>query len=195
MIERDEVIAFFDSRARTWDEGMVRCAPVINTILDNASVRADIDVLDVACGTGVLFPDYLERRVRSLTGIDISPEMIKCAKEKFSDDRIELICGDIEEAGFGRQFDVVMVYNAFPHFPDPPRLIEKLAELIKPGGTLSVAHGMSRDRINDRHKGAANKVSNGLIPAHELAELFLPCFDIKTIISDDKMYQVAGIKR
>ena len=194
MIDRDEVIAFFDSRARTWDENMVRCDTVIDAILDNASVTADTAVLDVACGTGVLFPDYLKRGVRSLTGIDISPEMVKCAKEKFSEDKVKIICGDVEETEFSEKFDVVMVYNAFPHFPDPERLIRKLAGLIKTGGVLSVAHGMSRDRINSCHKGAAHNVSNGLMTAEELKELFMPYFDIKTVISDDRMYQVAGIR-
>lgn len=33
-------------------------------------------LLDVACGTGVLFPDYLARGA-SVTGIDISPEMAR----------------------------------------------------------------------------------------------------------------------
>ena len=35
------------------------------------------DILDVACGTGVLFPYYYEKGVASVTGIDISGEMVK----------------------------------------------------------------------------------------------------------------------
>ena len=74
-MEQQEVIRFFDRCAPFWDEDMVRNEAVISTILDNAGIRAGIDVLDVACGTGVLFPDYLKRGVASLTAIDISPEM------------------------------------------------------------------------------------------------------------------------
>lgn len=51
---------------------MIRNEPVIRTILDNAGIRAGVDVLDVACGTGVLFPDYLARDVHSVTGVDIA---------------------------------------------------------------------------------------------------------------------------
>ena len=39
-------------------------------------------VLDVACGT-VLVPDYLCARRGLVTGIDISPEMIRIAAGKF----------------------------------------------------------------------------------------------------------------
>ena len=63
MIERSDVISFFDRCAPNWDAEMIRNEPVIRTILDNAGIRAGIDVLDVACGTGVLFPDYLARDV------------------------------------------------------------------------------------------------------------------------------------
>ena len=166
---------------------------VIRTILDNACVREGADVLDVACGTGVLFPDYLARRVGSLTGIDISPEMAKRAKAKFPE--VTVIAGDAEEYPVGREFDVVMIYNAFPHFPDPARAVEKLARLVKQGGRFSIAHGMSRDAINAHHSGAARDVSNGLPEADELAKLFEPWFDVDVVISNDRMYQVTGTKR
>jgi demethylmenaquinone methyltransferase/2-methoxy-6-polyprenyl-1,4-benzoquinol methylase len=150
-------------------------------------------VLDVACGTGVLFPDYLKRGVESVTGIDISPEMAKIAAAKFPEVRV--ICGDVEETKFDRQFDAVMVYNAFPHFPEPARLIEALAQVVKPGGRLSVAHSMSREKLQQHHSGRASKVSIDLIHEKELAALFAPFFDVDVIISNDRMYQVAGTRR
>lgn len=116
-MNKADVIAFFDRCAPEWDADMIRNEPVIQTILDNAGVCAGIDVLDVACGTGVLIPDYLKRSVRSVTGIDISPEMIRIAKKKFPQKSVKLICGDVESVQLNRQFDCVMVYNAFPHFP------------------------------------------------------------------------------
>ncbi|MBR5742103.1 MAG: class I SAM-dependent methyltransferase [Firmicutes bacterium] len=192
-MEKNAVIEFFNRLAPEWDADMERNEDVIRTILDNACVREGADVLDVACGTGVLFPDYLARRVGSLTGIDISPEMAKRAKAKFPE--VTVIAGDAEEYPVGREFDVVMIYNAFPHFPDPARAVEKLARLVKQGGRFSIAHGMSRDAINAHHSGAARDVSNGLPEADELAKLFEPWFDVDVVISNDRMYQVTGTKR
>ena len=63
MIETKEVIEFFDRLASGWDAEMVRSDEIIRIILDNAGVTAGKNVLDVACGTGVLIPDYLERNV------------------------------------------------------------------------------------------------------------------------------------
>ena len=62
MIETEEVIAFFNRLAPDWDAEMIRNDAVIDVILDNARVTGGKDVLDVACGTGVLIPDYLKRK-------------------------------------------------------------------------------------------------------------------------------------
>lgn len=195
MIQKQDVIDFFDRLAENWDAELIRSDTVIGKILDNAGVKAGIDVLDVACGTGVLFPDYLSRNVHSVTGIDISPEMAKRAAEKFPGSPITVLCGDVEETAFDRQFDVVMVYNAFPHFPDPEKLIASLAKHTKTGGRLSVAHGMSREKIDNHHSGSASKVSNGLMHEDQLKELFEPYFAVDVVISDTTMYQVSGVRR
>ena len=192
-MKKTDVAEFFDRCAPWWDADMIRNEDLIATILDNGGIRPGIDVLDVACGTGVLFPDYQSRGVASVTGIDISSEMARIAGEKFPEATV--ICGDVEEYDFGRQFDAVMVYNAFPHFSDPAKLIETLAGLVKPGGRLSVAHGMSRAALQQHHAGRASKVSIDLIHEQELADLFAPYFDVDVIISNERMYQVAGTRR
>lgn len=188
-----EIINFFNHHAPAWDADMVRNEEVIKKILDNAGVTAGKSVLDVACGTGVLIPDYLNRGVSSVTAIDIADEMVKIAKNKFTADNVDIICGDIEEACFSHGFDCIVVYNAFPHFPDPERLVKKLISLLNPGGTLTVAHGMSRERLLLHHGGSAGKISIPLISEDELAGLFKPELNVTTKISDAKMYQVVGL--
>ena len=192
-MEKKDIARFFDSCAPWWDDDMIRNEVIITTILDNAGIKGGMDVLDVACGTGVLFPDYLKRGVASVTGIDISPEMAKIAASKFPE--VTVICGDVEETKFEKPFDAVMVYNAFPHFPEPAKLIEALARVVKPGGRLSVAHSMSRAQLQQHHSGRASKVSIDLIHEKDLAALFAPYFDVDVVISNDRMYQVAGTRR
>ena len=195
-MEKKEVIAFFDRCAPTWDAEMIKSDFIIGKILDNAEVAADMDILDVACGTGVMFDYYLSRGVSSVTGIDISPEMAKIAAEKYAGEpKVQVICGDVEEYAFDRKFDRIVVYNAFPHFPYPKRLIKLLAGLLKEDGRLTVAHGMSREAIDGHHSGAASKVSNGLMTAENLKRIFDAHFDVEVVISNRHMYQVSGVKR
>ena len=192
-MKKEDIAAFFDNCASWWDSDMIRNEDIINRILDNGGIREGIDVLDVACGTGVLFPDYQKRGVASVTGIDISQEMAKIAASKFP--QYNVICGDVEETVFDKTFDAIMVYNAFPHFPDPARLIERLAGLVKVGGRLSVAHGMSRAALQNHHAGRAAQVSIDLLHEEDLKALFMPYFDVDVVISNDQMYQVSGIRR
>ena len=191
-MNQQDVIAFFDRLAPGWDADMIRDDGIITTILDHAGICAGMDVLDVACGTGVLFPDYLQRNVGSLTAVDISPEMVKIARSKFP--QVTVLCGDVQTVDFGRQFDAIMIYNAFPHFPEPEALIATLSNLLKPGGTLTVAHGMSRAAIDRHHEGSASKVSIGLMHEDALESLFTKHLTVTVKISNERMYQVTGKK-
>ena len=103
-----------------------------------------------------------------------------------------MICGDVETVDFGKKFDVIVVYNAFPHFPEPENLIRTLSGLLNPGGMLTVAHGMSRAAIDRHHSGNASKVSIGLMHEDTLAALLSKYLTVTTKISNDTMYQVVG---
>ena len=195
-MEKRDVIAFFDRCAPTWDAELIKSDVIIGKILDNAEVGAGIDILDVACGTGVMFDYYLSRGVDSVTGIDISPEMAKIASGKYEgNEKVQVICGDVEEYPFDRKFDRIVVYNAFPHFPKPKRLIKILAGLLKEDGRLTIAHGQSREAIDNHHNGSASKVSNGLMSADDLRRIFDAHFDVEVVVSNRHMYQVSGVKR
>ena len=195
-MDKKDVIAFFDRCAPTWDAEMVKNDRIIEKILDNAEITQGMDILDVACGTGVMFDYYLDRKVGSVTGIDISPKMAKIAGEKFAEEpAVHVICGDVEEYPFDRKFDRIVVYNAFPHFPYPKRLIKILTGLLKEDGRLTVAHGASREAIDNHHNGPASKVSNGLMTADNLKRIFEAYMDVEVVISNGYMYQVSGVKR
>lgn len=191
-MEKQDIISFFDNSAGSWDEELIRNDTVIEKILDNGGIEKGVSVLDVACGTGVLFPDYIKRGA-VVTGIDISPEMVKIAKEKFPN--INVICGDVEQTDFNENFDAVMVYNAFPHFQNPERLIENLSKLLRKGGRLSIAHGMSREDLLKLHNERASKVSLPLPDEKILAKIFEPFFSVDIMISDGEKYQVSGVRK
>ena len=193
-MEKKDIIDFFDRLATSWDADMIRSDKIIDKILDGAEVKAGATVLDVACGTGVLFPDYLKRNVASITAVDISQEMVNIAKEKFPQENVQVLCADIETANLTEKFDCIMVYNAFPHFPDPENLIFVLSGLLKDGGTLTVAHGMSRKQIDAHHEGTASKVSVGLMHEDALADIMAKHLTLCAKISNDEMYQVTAKK-
>lgn len=189
---KEDVIEFFDCHATNWDAEMIHDDRIINIILENALVTEGKEVLDVACGTGVLISDYLARKVKSVTAVDISPNMVKIAQSKYHQKNVKILCEDIEVMKFEHKFDCIVVYNAFPHFPEPENLIKVLASHLKSGGTLTVAHGMSRVQIDKCHTGAAKKISNGLMTETELAKIFEKYLQVVKKVSNEEMYQVVG---
>lgn len=194
-MNKREIAAFFDRLAPQWDAGMVKDDRKLAFILDAAGVRAHSVVLDVACGTGVLFPYYLARHVSRVIGVDLSAEMARIAAAKQHDARVEVICGDVEIIPVHLLCDCCVVYNAFPHFEDPARLIERLAQWVRPGGRLAVAHGMSLAALHRHHAGRAEHVSREMLSAQELSALFAPWFTVDVAVSDDEKFVVAGERR
>ena len=184
---------FFDNFANRWDNEPIADKEIIDTILDNSGIVDGVNVLDVACGTGVLFPYYLERNVNSITAVDLSTEMVKVAKSKHP--QVNAICGDAEEISFDTTFDCIMIYNAFPHFPNPQALIENLSKALKSGGRFTIAHGMSKTELDEVHRKSAGRVSNILPECQALAEMLSAYFNVDITISSDKMYQISGIKK
>ncbi|MBR4026243.1 MAG: methyltransferase domain-containing protein [Lachnospiraceae bacterium] len=195
-INKEDVKLFFNRLADSWDLQQIREEEKIEKILDYAQIKEGVTVLDVACGTGVLIPDYLKRNVKRVTGVDISEEMIKRAKSKFQHEKeVEFYCADIETISLLEVYDTCMIYNAFPHFGNPNNLIKTLVQKIKPMGRLTIAHSMSREQLDKHHSGSAKKVSNGLISEEELAELLSPYFKVDVKISNEEMYIVSAVKK
>lgn len=191
-MNKKEVISFFDLCADGWDASTVRNEKAIEKILEKGGIKKGADVLDVACGTGVLFPDYEKIGVASLTGIDISPKMIEIATKKFPG--VKLICGDAETLCFEEQFDAIMIHNAFPHFSSGDALFQNLAKQLKKGGRLTVAHSISRKELEKCHSGTASSVSLPLPEAEHLGKTMGKYLKVDTLISDDEMYIVSGIR-
>ena len=194
QIDTTQVKSFFDRPALTWDSTRTHNPDTINRILDAAGIVPGATVLDVACGTGVLFPFYLERQVRQITGVDLSEEMIRIAAGKFQDPRVTLLARDVEQLPSAR-YDRIVIFNAFPHFPDPGRLLSTLSGQLQPGGRLTVAHDRSRHAINGHHQQQASQVSLGLPPAQDVARLFPSALCVDTLVDSDELYIVSAASK
>ncbi len=191
-MNKNQVTSFFDAMAKNWDSNQVRDEEIISLILDKGGIVKGKKVLDIACGTGVLFPDYIKRGAE-VSGVDISPEMVRLAKDKFP--CVEVIVADAEEYSFGENYDAVMIYNAFPHFPNPERLLENLSLALKDGGRLTVAHGISEKELEKCHSTVAKDVSLPLPSKEKLGEMMSEFFIVDVMISDEEKYIVSGVKK
>lgn len=191
---KDKVALYFDSIAGNWDKRSNPPFEILEKIADIAGISEGKTVLDVGCGTGVMTPVFLKRNVKHITALDISQKMLDAAKEKYGDKRISFICGDISSFVCEDNFDCVIVHNAFPHFLRQKEALENLEHLTKKGGTLTVAHSISRAEVLKCHENVP-EISVKLPEAHMLGEMLGSGFEKFTIISDDRIYIVSATRR
>ena len=107
-------------------------------------------VLDVGCGLGRLAA-RLAAPNRTVTGIDLSPEMIARAS-LMSDGAGTLVfkCGNFLEMEFPqRGFDCVISAAALHHMPIEPA-VKRMVGLLRPGGTLVIHDLRSHSNVFDR---------------------------------------------
>jgi 2-polyprenyl-3-methyl-5-hydroxy-6-metoxy-1,4-benzoquinol methylase len=104
--------------------------------LGHKALSADIDVLEVGCGAGYA-AQYLSGHYRSYTGIDYSEELIRYAKAKNSVPGASFEAADLYSYDPGRQFDVVYMIGVLHHMTDMPAALQKLVQLVRPGGVVA----------------------------------------------------------
>lgn len=100
-----------------------------------------INVLDVGCGSGRFF--HALSGVKELTGLDISRNMLEVAKHPLKGgeldvQKLKLVEGDCFSILLPtNSFDFIYAIGVFGHpIPLDTRVINKLYELLAPGGTL-----------------------------------------------------------
>ena len=112
-------------------------------------------LLDVGCGAGYgtgLLTERCGQGTRVL-GIDIAPEAIQYAEERYAAPGVDFRVGDAltfaDEAGF----DGIVALEIVEHVDDPQALIQHLLALLHPGGVLvaSVPTTPSTD-LNPHHR-------------------------------------------
>lgn len=115
-------------------------APWPRHVLDGAAVQQGAEVLDIACGSGVLARAALERTGPDgrVVGLDSAPGMLAAAKE--TEPSIEWVLGDAEDLPFDDgTFDKVVSQFGMMFFQDRSKAAREMLRVSKPGGSLALA--------------------------------------------------------
>jgi SAM-dependent methyltransferase len=164
----DPRIAYFDQLAPVWD---TECSQPETTRQRLAALDGELGlapglrVLELGCGTGQI-TDWLAGRVRPgrVVGADFSPAMLAAARRRGVDAEFRLldICAGEPAAG---EFDLVLCFNAFPHFRDQPLALRRITRCLKPAGGLTILHLAGSAQINTFHAGLREPVCHDRLPA------------------------------
>ncbi len=114
--------------------------PWTKHLVNGAGIVEGCDVLDVACGSGVLARHAFEEAGKSgrVVGVDPAPGMIAAANEV--QPGIEWMLGRAEELPFeDGTFDCVVSQFGMMFFQDRDKAATEMHRVLKPGGRVAVA--------------------------------------------------------
>jgi SAM-dependent methyltransferase len=109
--------------------------PLFAEVLRELNVGAGTTLLDIGCGSG-----YAARMAAALgatvTGIDITPELIEIARERVPSGDFKVAPMDSLPFRDG-SFDTAVGFNSFQFADNPARAVQEAARVVKPNGLVA----------------------------------------------------------
>jgi 2-polyprenyl-3-methyl-5-hydroxy-6-metoxy-1,4-benzoquinol methylase len=137
----DKSVRFWEFIAGSYDRQTMKFQSMYTQTVDNTKkyLSSNDTMLDFGCGTGTTTIE-IAGCVKKVIGIDISAKMIAAAKAKANERRIENI--DFYQTTIfdnefkNNSFDTILGFNVLHCFKDSKKVINRVYELLKPGGLL-----------------------------------------------------------
>jgi len=106
-------------------------------------------VLEVGVGTGLALPRY--SRDKRITGIDLSADMLRIARERVRSDGLghvdALLEMDAEQTSFADgSFDAAVAMFVASVVPHPGRLMAEMRRVVRPGGHILFVNHFAAER-------------------------------------------------
>lgn len=144
MINADQSeIAKFDASAdRWWDENsefkpLHDINPLRCNYVENIQPVAQLQLLDVGCGGGIL-SEALALRGAEVTGIDLAEQALQVAKLHALESgvKVDYFKTSVEQLADEKNtcFDIVTCMEMLEHVPAPESVLQAIGKLVKPGG-------------------------------------------------------------
>jgi methyltransferase OMS1 len=164
-----DVTAVYDEGARGFDDASdgEEWLTRVRGLRKRMARMAEGDVLESAVGTGRNLAWYDAKKVRSLTMVDRSKEMLEICRRKWEREsdkkksaiKTSFLVGDLSAEGMDaelhppndneqpdplKKFDMVVESNGLCSTEDPVKLLKSLGRMVKPNGKIVlVEHGLS----------------------------------------------------
>lgn len=132
----------FDTFASSFDEWLVneldyRVPTRLAALVRERTGPRTLDILDLGCGTG-LCGVALQGHIASLTGVDLSPEMLDESRKRGLYDRLELAeIGAWLGAAPDAAFDLVLAADVFIYSGDIGAVFANVARCLREGGLFA----------------------------------------------------------
>jgi SAM-dependent methyltransferase len=130
--------ANWGGRPRDWAElAEPSNRPLFETVLSELGVGEGTELLDIGCGSGYALSMAADLGA-ALTGIDITPELLKIARERVPG--AVLVASGMDKLPFlDERFDVAVGFNAFQFADNPESAVAEAARVVSAGGLVAAS--------------------------------------------------------
>ncbi len=162
-------------------------------IAESAGLNEGSQVLDVGTGTGALIVHFLELGVKqeNVTGVDLSEEMLKIARERFPN--VKFIKADVLDAdtviGTADQFDAVFFNACFGNIFDQELALQKTHALLRSRGSIVISHPLGKRFVKALHESDPTIVPHFLPEQNKLRKWANDLnMNLSEFIDEDEFY-------
>ena len=182
-----EVRQFFNKMANEWDQREVKTSLWLTNFVNKyIPLQKGMRVLDLGCGTGIISHIIQGKTNTNVVALDVSENMIEIAKEKHISSNIDFYAENFYQTDH-TGFDMIVCFNAYPHFTDVLSFNKKALEVLNEKGYLVVLHSLSREALSICHQGLSKTISRELHPIKEEVKFFEDNFNVLELIDNDEM--------
>lgn len=140
---------------------------ILDWLADAISAGDGDRVLDLACGPGIVM-EAIASRGGQVVGIDVTPEMIRLARERLRRAKLMSCAWSValaERLPFGHVcFTQVVTRLSFHHFADVPVSLAEVRRVLRPKGQLVLADIVSSE--NPEESALHNSLEKLRDPSH-----------------------------
>lgn len=143
---------FSDSEESMFDESVrvQKANKTLAVLKDFLQDFHNLKLLDIGSSTGIMTNEYA-KYFDEVIGIDLDAKAVEYADENFKKENLKFINSPIEEIDFNDSyFDIITCSHIYEHVPSDIILMNKIFELLKPGGVCYFTAG-NRFQIIEAH--------------------------------------------
>ncbi len=136
--KKREVMLYYNQTAAGYDAQYAEEQNMkIRAALSNVHLKENRLILDMGCGTGLLFP-YIADKAKLLVGIDTSAKLLKRAQKRARQNpNVTLIQADADHTPFKNQtFHIVFAITLLQNMPDPTATLKEIGRITKPKAVI-----------------------------------------------------------